>query len=205
MNTQILPIADESELVQASTGTNSQEIDAAFKEFKDILKSIDPSKKRFEVFSDFVTMFACSIRNSMAGLNKELFNQDIEAEYLSIIKRYKPSDVQKFPQLCSLIVILLNLHGTPHDVLGDLYMDLEFGEKYKAQFFTPSPISELMASMNAESMAQVIRDKGYVTASDPACGAGSALLGMVSELIGKKFNPIQTMFIEGISVHDKNR
>ena len=72
-------------------------------------------------------------------------HQKREDEYLTIIKSYKTEDQQRFPQMMATLVALLD--HEPQDVLGQLYMELELGNKDQGQFFTPSALSELMANL----------------------------------------------------------
>ena len=99
-----------------------------------------------------------------------------------------------------MIVSLLEAYNAPHDVLGDLYMELNFGSKNNAQFFTPSEISNLMAEICDSKIENIIAEKGFITVADPACGAGSTLLAKVKKLIAKGFNPLYHMYVEGTDI-----
>lgn len=170
------------------------------KEFINTFNSIDHSKNRFEVFQDFITCFACSLRNSLGKISPSLFNRDIENEYFKIMAKYPKKDFLKFPHMISSIVCLLEAYNAPHDVLGDFYMSLDFGSKHSAQFFTPSEISYLMADMSADKDEDIIKEKGFISIADPACGAGSTLLAKVKRIMSKGFNPLHHVYVEGTDI-----
>lgn len=169
-------------------------------QFLNTFNSVDKSKNRFEVFQDFVTCFACCLRNSIGKPSKVFFSQTVEDEYFRIMKKYSKEDFQKFPEMLAMIVSLLDAYNAPHDVLGDLYMELNFGSKNNAQFFTPSEISNLMAEICDSKIENIIAEKGFITVADPACGAGSTLLAKVKKLIAKGFNPLYHMYVEGTDI-----
>ncbi|WP_212743988.1 SAM-dependent DNA methyltransferase [Bathymodiolus heckerae thiotrophic gill symbiont] len=71
--------------------------------------------------------------------------ESLEDEYMQIIKPYAKDEVNAFAKLFADLVMMLE--PSPHDVLGDLYMELNLGNKNAGQFFTPAHISELMAQL----------------------------------------------------------
>jgi type I restriction-modification system DNA methylase subunit len=127
----------------------------------------------WQVFSDFVSMSAIAISNQV-DLSPHRVAR--EATYMETVKRYSKSEVDKFPQMFKELFI--GLEEGPHDLLGDVFMELELGNDRGGQFFTPWHISTLMASitMGDEPMRAAIAEKGYVTVSEPACGAGTMLI-----------------------------
>lgn len=52
-------------------------------------------------------------------------------------------------------------------------MELNLGNKSTSQFFTPYHICELMAKVTEEDVIAIVKEKGYITISDPCCGAGA--------------------------------
>jgi type I restriction-modification system DNA methylase subunit len=168
--------------------------------FSEIFLSFDRSKTRFEVFKDFITCSACALRNSMRGLNPAYFSEEIEQEYLKTVNKYNQEDRLKFPQLFGLIVETLSQYQAPHDVLGDLFMRMDFGSKYNGQYFTPFEISYLMSELNDTGTDEIIQKNGFVTISDPACGSGSTLLAKVKNIMVKGYNPLNSIFVEGTDI-----
>lgn len=100
-----------------------------------------------------------------------------EEQYMTIIKKYTPEELNVFPQLFALIVSGME-EDPDHDILGELYMQLELGNVHAGQFFTPYSICKLMAqvTMDEQKVLAELDRCGYITISDPACGAGATLV-----------------------------
>lgn len=178
---------------------NTASIAELKKNFNDIFSQLDRSKSRFQVFSDFITCSAIAYQNYSVP-SRASYSEKLESEYLVIVGKYPKEDVYQFPVLLNIIVELLESYGEPHDVIGDMYMSFDFGSKHNAQHFTPIEISNLMAEIADESVTELIQKKGYITVSDPACGAGSTLLAKVRKVIEKGFNPAKTLYVEGVDI-----
>jgi hypothetical protein len=56
-----------------------------------------------------------------------------------------------------------------------MYMQLNLGDHWKGQYFTPSYVCELMAKCINIDFSD-IKKKGYITVNDPCCGAGGMLI-----------------------------
>ena len=91
------------------------------------------------------------------------------------------------------------LEHEPTDILGGLYMSLDLGNKGTGQFFTPPHISTFMAQILCNGDI-ILPDDGFVTLSEPACGAGGMVLAFVNQLIQQKHNPLHTLWAQCIDV-----
>ncbi len=166
--------------------------DAALAAFKQTFRQLAPYRHRYEVFRDFVTMAACSLHNS--------FHKDEarEEEYLRIIGQYKPDDQQAFPKLLAQLVVALD--EEPRDILGPLYMELEIANKDAGQFFTPPELSELMARMTFAQELDKLETQPFITAGEPAAGAGGMILALVKVIITAGHNPAENFWVQAIDV-----
>ena len=129
------------------------------KRFIALFNEIARYKNPYSVFSDFVTMSAISLHNSVnpdAGLEKE---------YLEIINSYDKKHIDIFPELLACCVEALEI---PQDFLGSLYMELELGNSRTGQFFTPYPVSQMMASMLCGGSCSLLEREEFITLSEPA-------------------------------------
>lgn len=160
-------------------------------DFIKLFQQLAPHKNRYPVFQDFVTMSAISLYNSVYQ------DAEREAEYMRIVEQYSKADVTLFPQLLGLLINLLE--PEPRDVLGDLYMALELGNHHTGQFFTPQIVSDLMAQINLAEQLNDMQD-GFITVSDPACGAGSTLMSAVKMTINAGHNPMHKLWMQGIDI-----
>jgi len=129
----------------------------------------------WRVWSDFVEMAACAISNRFDRSNHDAR----EKRYLEIVQSYEREEVEEFPRLLACVTGALN-ENPRQDFLGDMFMTLELANHWKGQFFTPYSVCELMAELQAGDIAERVREKGYVTVNDPACGAGALLIAFAN-------------------------
>lgn len=104
-----------------------------------------------------------------------------EEQYMDIISKYDESERMRFPKLCGIVVNAFE-ENKNRDFLGNLYMTLDLGSHWKGQFFTPYSICCVMTEINIseEDITKEIKDKGYITVNDPACGAGATLIAFAN-------------------------
>lgn len=73
-------------------------------------------------------------------------------------------------------------------------MMLDFGDKGKAQEFTPFGITQLASRIVLQSKEErdkidnIMHEKGYVTVNDCSCGAGSMIIGYAAMLRNYGYN-----------------
>ena len=164
------------------------------KEFLTCLNSIDHSKRRYDIFKDFLTATAISFQNAVSP-NK---NQELENEYKELIKTYKKPE--KLAELLHITVQALTQETT--DFLGSIYMFGDFGNKHTGQFFTPFHIADFMAQITIyeSDLKRKIETEGFMTVCDPCCGSGVFLIA-ASEVIKKMgYNPQQVLHIDGTDI-----
>lgn len=155
------------------------------KAFIDLFQTIARHRHRYEVFKDFVTMAAISLHNGIRMDDK------LEAEYMSTVGCYTKEEANAMAHLLGMLVEMLE--PTPRDVLGDLFMALEFGGTHNGQFFTPHHISELMAQIGYGEQLENL-DVPFITLSEPACGAGGMVLAFAKVMIAKGHNPAKKLW-----------
>ena len=162
------------------------------KDFLKCLASIDPSKRRYDIFKDFLELTTLSF---LGVINKQ---EENENRYKEIIKTYKKPD--KLPEL--LHITMEALTQETHDFLGEIYMFGEFGNKGNGQFFTPFHISEFMAEITLyeNDLKTKIEQNGFITVCDPCCGSGVMFLAASEAIIKMGYNPQQVMRIHGTDI-----
>ena len=156
--------------------------------FITVFNELAYARNPHSIFRDFLTVAMASLHNSV------LMDQEIENEYLEIAKNYGRDDLERFASLLGMLVVLQN--GKPGDVLGDIYAALELTNAGAGQFFTPFSISEMIAKTQINSVLQIIEQKGFVTLCEPACGSGGMVLAVVGQLIEKRHDPAQTLWVQ---------
>lgn len=128
----------------------------------------------WEVWQDFVTMFACSISNAVEKLHFD----DREAMYLKRIQKYNAKEQEIFPQLAAEVVLALE-KNPEQDFLGKIFMELGLSNDSGGQFFTPYNVCQMMAEITIGNVVPQVKARGYITINDPACGAGATLIAGV--------------------------
>lgn len=147
-----------------------------------------------KVFSDFCELAALAVSNSVDSVHREVR----EARYMHIVGGYERDEVYRFAHLLAVLVDWLEC-GLD-DCLGKLFMSLELGDSFKGQFFTPFEISQLMAGLTFGGAREVIELQGFVTVSEPACGAGGMLLAAADALQAQGINYKQAMHATAVDV-----
>ena len=165
------------------------------KAFIDTFNSTGNSRHRYEVFRDFVTLSSISLHNAVCPYEK--VKTELEKEYMKTVASYGKSDISNFPKMLGELINLLEVE--PMDVLGQLYMNLDLGNKNTGQFFTPPHISELMARVIYGDSIEKMTEE-FVTLSEPACRAGGMILSFVKVMIEKNINPAQKLWVQAIDV-----
>ena len=128
----------------------------------------------WEVWQDFVTMYACAISNAV---DKSHFDER-EAMYLKRIQKYSKKEQELFPQLAAEVVLALE-KNPEQDFLGKIFMELNLSNDSGGQFFTPYNVCRMMAEMTVGDVVTYVEKHGYITINDPACGAGATLIAAV--------------------------
>lgn len=147
------------------------------KPFVKIFEQLCRSRQPWQVWADFVTMFAIAISNSLDRDRAE----PRERRYLELATGYQPKEQQLITQLVTATVEALDTNQE-QDFLGDLYMSLGMGNHWRGQFFTPYHLCQAMAEMSLQDADEQIRRQGWISILDPSCGAGATLIAAANTL-----------------------
>jgi len=144
------------------------------KEFLQVFNQLTNRHRSWDVWRDFVVMYACALSNPV---DKEHY-EEREALYLRLINKYNKQEQPLFPELAAYTVMALE-ENPEQDFLGSIYMSLNLGNQHNGQFFTPYHVCELMAEVTMQDSVMRIEKDGYITINDPCCGAGATLIAGV--------------------------
>lgn len=125
----------------------------------------------WDIWRDYIVLHACAISNVFDKVNYD----NREKRYLDIIHRYNKEERDIFPALAADTLMALN-ENPEQDFLGKIFMELGLGNHSNGQFFTPYHVCELMAEVAMGDVIGKIEEKGYISVSDPCCGAGATLI-----------------------------
>lgn len=143
-----------------------------------LLRSLEGRYMLWNIWQDFIQLFAISISNVFPGPHREAR----EKRYLGIAKKYSKEELDKFAELMAQVVIGME-ENPDQDFLGELFMAMELGSNWHGQFFTPYDLCRAMAAIefSGNIVKAQIEEKGFIGVSDPACGAGALLIAFANE------------------------
>ncbi len=155
------------------------------KEFFTRFKQLCYTRSSWQVWEDVIGMMACAIANSVEDRRTEIYMKR-EKEYSERLKRLG-GDVQLPAEMFGIITMALE-ENPEQDFLGNMFMNLELGNHWKGQFFTPYCICQLMAEISAQETQEKIENNGWATYNDCACGAGATMIAASNALKNRKID-----------------
>lgn len=139
--------------------------------FLKTFRNLTAKKRDWDAWSDFVTMAACSISNTVDKSHYE----EREETYLQIISKYSKLEQQLFPKLLAYTALALE-ENPEQDFLGEIYTELGLNSKEHKQIFTPYHVCHSMAEITFGDLVAQVEEKGFVEINDCCCGAGATLI-----------------------------
>ena len=151
------------------------------------------------VFIDFVKICAISIYNSFAK------NNEMEQLYLDTINSYKKEHQLLFCKMFGELIMMYEDSKEITDILGPFYEREHLGNGHLGQFFTPTHISDLMAEISLEdeqTLKNIIEKRGFISMTEPTCGAGGMILSLAKALRKRNINYQQDLLVEATDISD---
>ena len=152
-------------------------------EFLKIFRELCYSRNAWEVWADLITVMACSIANAVDREPKRHASREIE--YERCIKHL--GGIGKPAHLFAIVVEALE-KDPDQDFLVKLYMNLNLGNHWKGQFFTPYNISRLMAEMTLGNCQEQVDREGWISVCEPTVGGGAMLISAANTIRRQKIN-----------------
>ncbi|MDT7012795.1 N-6 DNA methylase [Enterobacter cancerogenus] len=183
----VTPIKPALPAVNAQTmPCRMMSIEDARRQFVSVFRNTARNLRRWEVFSDFITLAASEL--DMARIRTP---ENIERSR-EICAKYSESDISNLHEIFGLMVCALEAKF--HDFLGAIFMELELGDDRNGQYFTPYNVQSLLARLLMPDVDETIRREGFVTVSDPASGAAGMIVAYAELLLEAGYNPSEQMF-----------
>jgi type I restriction-modification system DNA methylase subunit len=165
-----------------------------------LIKNLSHKHSTWRVFEDFLGMAAISISNAVDWIHRN----EREAMYMEIVGRYEKKEVDLFPQMLAHLTEELERHvESPHDVLGEIFHELELHNRYRGQFFTPQNICDMMGMMSIGAGDLGIAERGFVTVGEPCCGSGAMILGFAKAMMIRGYDYRRQMVVTATDVDIK--
>ena len=143
---------------------------------------------RWEVWADWITMSACSISNAVDQTHREAR----EKIFLNAREKYAEEEMDVMAEMLGMAVAALD-ENPDQDLLGEIFMTLGLGNEHNGQFFTPYNVCRAMSQLTIGDVAVQVEAQGWVSAADPACGAGALLVAFANECLRQKVNYQQSV------------
>lgn len=153
---------------------------------KNIFKELSEKHSFIQVFNDFLEISTLAISNNTT--KDKLLER--EARYIEICKKYNKHEIEKFSYI--LAKLSLELEEKPRDVLGEILMELQEGNKITGQYLTPFHISELQSKL---SFIGKKYNNGKIELIEPSCGGGAMIIAHYLTLKDKGINPQKVLNI----------
>lgn len=163
----------------------AKRIQGTKQEFLKIFHEMCYTRSAWQVWADLISATACSLANSTDPDKENERYREREKEYAQCIKRLGGVDK---PAKCFAIMVEALEQNPEQDFLGELYMELNLGNHWKGQFFTPYHICDFMAQITERDIEEEIEKKGFISICDPACGAGATLIAAANNAKKAKHN-----------------
>lgn len=138
---------------------------------------------RWEVWADWITMSACSISNAVDQTHREAR----EKIFLNAREKYAEEEMDVMAEMLGMAVAALD-ENPDQDLLGEIFMTLGLGNEHNGQFFTPYNVCRAMSQLTIGDVAVQVEAQGWVSAADPACGAGALLVAFANECLRQEVN-----------------
>ena len=112
-----------------------------------------------------------------------------------LMKKYTIEEQKNIWYMMLELTDLYRKQYEPYDILGEIFNKLNMGNARTGQFFTPTHISEAIVKINNIDEKE-IKEKGYMTVNEPACGAGGMILAIAGELQAKGYDTYRNIFVQ---------
>lgn len=158
------------------------------KEIEQTILQMSGDRSPYNVFEDWVECMALSISNACQMIHDKVY-QDRERKFEAIVQQYKKPPVEKFAEM--FVMLSETLESGISDILGEIYMEMELGNKNTGQFFTPYHVS----FMCAEASLQGYEGDHILTIHEPSCGGGGMIIAAAAVLSERGMNYQKLMYV----------
>lgn len=158
------------------------------KEIEQTILQMSGDRSPYNVFEDWVECMALSISNACQMIHDKVY-QERERKFAAIVQQYKKPPVEKFAEM--FVMLSETLESGISDILGEIYMEMELGNKNTGQFFTPYHVS----FMCAEASLQGYEGDHILIIHEPSCGGGGMIIAAAAVLSKRGMNYQKLMHV----------
>lgn len=135
-----------------------------------------------QIFRDWITCLAIAVQNSSCLRHNTLWHSR-EQKYSEIMSQYDDREQEVFAKMTAFLQTAMSEKLS--DILGDIYMKSNGGNKFAGQFFTPFRLSETCAML---AVPPDYDGSEKLNIHEPSCGAGGKILAVASVLKSRNIN-----------------
>ena len=144
-----------------------------------------------EVFADFLELAFCTLAKTTYP-DDHPRAAELEARYMRTVEHRSADYIRRMPELLGVLQLGLL---EPCDFLGGVSGELGALSDGLGQFFTPFEVSRLLAEITLQSVPDIVRERGFITIDEPACGAGGMVLAAAAVLEAQGLEPELHMLV----------
>jgi len=148
-------------------------------------------RARYDRLGDFLELAYCAVARQTADAPRA---ELLEARYMRVVRHYLADDIRTLPKLLAFLQLALTDGGC--DFLGNVATDMGVLDGKAGQFFTPYHLARMMAEMTLMDADRVIAERGFLTMSEPACGAGCMSVAAADVLADAGYDVGQVLYME---------
>lgn len=135
-----------------------------------------------QIFRDWITCLAIAVQNCSCLRHNDLWYSR-ERKYSEIMAQYDDEEQETFAEMTALLQVAMSEEIS--DILGEIYMESNGGNKFAGQFFTPFRLSVLDAEL---AVPQDYNGTEILHIHEPSCGAGGKIIAVAAVLKNRNIN-----------------
>jgi len=135
-----------------------------------------------QIFRDWITCLAISVQNSSCRRHNDLWHSR-ERKYSEIMSQYDDGEQKVFIEMTASLQTAMSEEIS--DILGEIYMESNCGNKFAGQFFTPFSLSILDAEL---TIPPDYDGTEILHIHEPSCGAGGKIIAVASVMKARNIN-----------------
>ena len=144
------------------------------------------------VFTNFLELTALALAIQMDPVNRA----ERQESYEKLEKSMDREALSAYGRMTFYLFLTIRENRSdPKDILGEVYTRLNLSNEWNGQFFTPDPISRMMAEI-LQVPSGISKGEEYVAINEPACGSGTMIYGAVWAMQKNEFDyQRRTLFV----------
>lgn len=129
--------------------------------------------------------------------------QSLENRYMTFVPKYEKEGMNLMSRLYAYTHYAVTTFRV--DFLGSLQQEFDLSgsaqKNKRGEFFTPTHVAEMIAQISLKDAKDIIERKGFITVSEPCCGAGGMVIAFANTLKELGYNPQEILYVDATDVN----